>query len=36
MHYLLRASGWLKPEDEVVVFNTGAGTKYVEALPEVG
>lgn len=33
---VLRASGWLKPEDEVVVFNTGAGTKYVEALPEVG
>lgn len=28
----LRASGWLAPADEVVIFNTGAGTKYVEVL----
>jgi threonine synthase len=28
----LLASGWLKPDEEVVVFNTGAGTKYVEVL----
>jgi len=28
----LLASGWLRPEEEVVVFNTGAGTKYVEVL----
>ncbi|MFO0631741.1 MAG: threonine synthase [Nannocystaceae bacterium] len=29
----LRASGWLRADDEVVTFNTGAGTKYVEQLP---
>lgn len=27
----LRASGWLKPEEIVVLFNTGTGYKYVEA-----
>ncbi len=26
----LIASGWLSPEDRVVVFNTGAGVKYVD------
>jgi threonine synthase len=29
----LIASGEIKPDDEVVVFNTGAATKYLEALP---
>src|SRR5438270_4481523 len=29
---LLR-DGWLKPDEEVVVFNTGAAQKYLEALP---
>ncbi len=29
----LRASGYLAADDEVVTFNTGAGTKYVELLP---
>jgi threonine synthase len=28
----LRAAGWIGGEDEVVIFNTGAGTKYVEVL----
>ena len=28
----LRKSGWIKEQDEVVIFNTGAGTKYLEAL----
>nr|VFJ98648.1 MAG: threonine synthase [Candidatus Kentron sp. LFY] len=28
----LLASGWLDPKEEIVFFNTGAGTKYVEAL----
>jgi threonine synthase len=29
----LSASGDVSPDDEVVVFNTGAATKYLEALP---
>ena len=29
----LIASGEVRPDDEVVVFNTGAATKYLEALP---
>jgi threonine synthase len=29
----LVASGEVRPDDEVVVFNTGAATKYLEALP---
>ena len=29
----LRASGWIAKGDEVLTFNTGAGTKYVELLP---
>jgi threonine synthase len=28
----LRESGFLKPEDSVVLFNTGSGLKYLEAL----
>jgi threonine synthase len=28
----LRASGWLDPRQKVVLFNTGAAQKYVEAL----
>ena len=27
----LAASGWIKPEDKVVLFNTGTGYKYAEA-----
>ena len=27
----LAASGWIKPEESVVLFNTGTGYKYVEA-----
>jgi len=29
----LVAERWVKPDDEVVVFNTGAAQKYIEALP---
>jgi threonine synthase len=29
---LLRASGWIGPDDEVVVLNTGAGLKYPETV----
>ena len=28
----LRADGWISAQDEVVLYNTGAGTKYVEVL----
>ena len=28
----LRASGFLKPEDMVVLFNTGSGLKYLDVL----
>jgi threonine synthase len=28
----LTASGWIKPRERTVVFNTGAAQKYVEAL----
>ena len=31
----LRERGFIRPDDEVVVFNTGAGTKYLETLPEL-
>ncbi len=27
----LRDQGWIKPEDQVVIFNTGSGLKYLEA-----
>jgi len=30
----LLASGFLKPEDRVVLFNTGSGLKYVDAIAE--
>jgi threonine synthase len=29
----LRAAGWLRPDEEIVVFNTGAAQKYPEAVP---
>ena len=29
----LRKEGWVQPTEEVVVFNTGASQKYIEALP---
>jgi threonine synthase len=29
----LIAERWIKPDEEVVVFNTGAAQKYIEALP---
>src|SRR4029079_18011586 len=28
----LTARGWIKPDERVVIFNTGAAQKYVEAL----
>lgn len=31
----LRTEGFIGPDDEVVTFNTGAATKYVELLPSV-
>jgi threonine synthase len=31
----LRARGWIGPDDEVLTFNTGAGTKYAELLPAI-
>jgi threonine synthase len=31
----LRERGWIGDDDEVVIFNTGAGTKYAETLPEL-
>jgi threonine synthase len=27
----LAESGWIKPEEKVVLFNTGTGYKYAEA-----
>lgn len=29
---LLSASGWIKPEERVIVFNTGSGLKYADLL----
>ena len=26
----LRDQGWVKPEDKVVLFNTGSGLKYLD------
>jgi len=31
----LLAKGWLKPDEEIVIFNTGAAQKYVEVLAPV-
>jgi threonine synthase len=28
----LTQSGWIRPDEKVVVFNTGAAQKYIEAL----
>src|SRR5262249_8539611 len=28
----LKANGWLKPDERIVIFNTGAAQKYVEAI----
>jgi len=33
---VLRESGWVRPHDCVVLFNTGTGLKYAEALGESG
>ncbi len=30
----LTASGWIRPEDRIVLFNTGSGMKYAEAFAE--
>ncbi|MDP7019352.1 MAG: threonine synthase [Pirellulaceae bacterium] len=30
----LTATGWVKPDEEVVVFNTGAAQKYLEAIEQ--
>ncbi len=32
----LRASGWLKTDDEVIVINTGAGLKYPDTVSNAG
>ena len=29
----LLASGWLKPDEEIVLFNTGSGLKYNHLFP---
>ena len=29
----LAASGWVRPDERVVVFNTGTGLKYLDTLP---
>lgn len=29
----LRGTGWIGADEEVVVFNTGAGSKYIETMP---
>lgn len=31
----LVADGWIADDEEVVIFNTGAGTKYVETMPAI-
>lgn len=31
----LARAGWINRDDEVVVFNPGAGTKYLETMPEL-
>jgi threonine synthase len=31
----LRSEGWIAEDDEVVIFNTGAGTKYLEVLAQL-
>ena len=31
----LVASGWIKPHEKVVIFNTGTGIKYNEVLPQL-
>lgn len=31
----LVASGWIKPHEKVVIFNTGTGMKYNEVLPQL-
>ena len=31
----LLASGFLKPADEVVLFNTGTGLKYIDVIADV-
>src|SRR6185436_979656 len=32
----LLASGWLKPDEEIVLFNTGSGLKYNHLFPVEG
>ena len=32
----LRANGFFKPEDTVVLFNTGSGLKYLDVLTQCG
>lgn len=29
----LQTSGWIRPEETIVIFNTAAGTKYIECFP---
>ena len=32
----LRRSGWVKPDEKILVFNTGAGLKYLECFAQIG
>jgi threonine synthase len=32
----LRRSAWVKPDEKIVVFNTGAGLKYLECFAQIG
>ena len=32
----LKRSGWIQPDEKIVVFNTGAGLKYLECFAEIG
>jgi threonine synthase len=32
----LQRSGWVKPEEKIVIFNTAAGLKYLECFAEIG
>ena len=32
----LKRSGWIQPDEKIVVFNTGAGLKYLECFADIG
>ena len=33
---LIAEAGWIKPDDEVVIFNTASGLKYLDVLERNG